>query len=218
MEAFVRIQKCGSSSLKKVLGGNLEMLKHAYCYPITKQHTGEIWHKSYPTFDRNRFDKLYALVRNPFDALKSYYFHNHPKHQKDNAVAKNQFKVDYDRIDGWTFVNQFHGFNSWWEFLDSYIDPNFEWHLPPMKTSLFSFAYDENFELIIDEFFKLEEQDKLNEFLKSKGKSSLPYTELNRTKKVEKYDRYYKPHHVDALNKIWKRDLEHFGYSYNEEN
>ena len=87
-----------------------------------------------------------------------------------------------------------------------------------MKTSLFSFAYDENFELIIDEFFKLEEQDKLNEFLKSKGKSSLPYTELNRTKKVEKYDRYYKPHHVDALNKIWKRDLEHFGYSYNEEN
>jgi hypothetical protein len=114
------------------------------------------------------------------------------------------------------FVNQIHGFNSWWEFLDSYIDPNFEWHLPPMKKSLYSFAYDKDFNLIIDRFFKLEEKDELNKFLKSKGRGNLGFNKATVTKKIEKYDKYYKEHHIKSLNKIWEKDLKHFGYSYNE--
>lgn len=217
MEAFVRVQKCGSMSLKQSCGGNIQMLNHGYCYDIKQDVTGDIW-LNLPMWSRDKYDKLYALVRNPFDVLKSYYFHNHAKKHKDTAKNKKQFDISYDRIDGWMFVNQIHGFNSWWEFLDSYIDPNFEWHLPPMKKSLYSFAYDENFNLVIDDFFKLEEKEKLNKFLKSKGRGSLGFNKSTVTKKVEKYDRYYKPHHVDALNKIWKKDLDHFGYSYNEEN
>lgn len=215
MEAFVRVQKCGSMSLKQSCGGIIQMLNHGYCYDIKQDVTGDIW-LNLPIWNKDKYDKLYALVRNPFDVLKSYYFHNHSTTHKDNAKSKGQFSVDYNRIDGWMFVNQIHKFNSWWEFLDSYIDPNFEWHLPPMKKSLYSFAYDENFNLVIDDFFKLEEKEKLNKFLKSKGRGSLGFNKSTVTKKVEKYDRYYKPHHVDALNKIWEKDLKYFGYSYNE--
>jgi len=215
MEAFVRVQKSGSMSLKQACGGNLQMLNHGYSYDIKKKVTGDIW-LNLPIWNKDKYEKLYALVRNPFDVLKSYYFHNHSKKHKDTAKSKGQFSVDYNRIDGWMFVNQIHGFNSWWEFLDSYIDPNFEWHLPPMKKSLYSFAYDKDFNLIIDRFFKLEEKDELNKFLKSKGRGNLGFNKSTVTKKVEKYDRYYKPHHVDTLSKIWKRDLDHFGYSYNE--
>ena len=215
MEAFVRIQKCGSQSMKDSCGGNLQMLNHGYSYDINKKITGDIW-LNLPIWDKNKYDNLYALVRNPFDVLKSYYFHNHSKKHKDTAKSKGQFSVDYNRIDGWMFVNQIHGFNSWWEFLDSYIDPNCEWHLPPMKKSLYSFAYDRDFNLIIDKFFKLEEQDELNTFLKSKGKRGIGFNKATVTHKVEKYDKYYKEHHIKSLNKIWENDLKHFGYSYNE--
>tara|TARA_X000001036_G_scaffold440137_1_gene494841 strand:- start:1973 stop:2626 length:654 start_codon:yes stop_codon:yes gene_type:complete len=215
MEAFVRLQKCGSQSMKDSCQGNLHMLNHGYCYDIKKKITGDIW-LNLPIWDKDKYEKLYALVRNPFDALKSYYFHNHSIKHKLTAKNKAQFPVDYNRIDGWCFVNQIHEFNSWWDFLDSYIDPNFEWHLPPMKKSLYSFAYDKDFNLVIDRFFKLEEKDELNKFLKSKGMRNLGYNKATVTQKVEKYNRYYKPHHVDALNKIWDRDLEYFEYSYNE--
>lgn len=126
MEAFIRIQKCGSMSLKHTIGGNLQMLNHGYSYDIGKKVTGDIW-LNLPIWNKDKYDKLYVLVRNPFDVLKSYYFHTHSKKHKDTAKSKGQFEVDYNRIDGWMFVNQIHGFNSWWEFLDSYIDSNFEW-------------------------------------------------------------------------------------------
>lgn len=102
------------------------MLNHGYSYDIGKKVTGDIW-LNLPIWNKDKYDKLYVLVRNPFDVLKSYYFHTHSKKHKDTAKSKGQFEVDYNRIDGWMFVNQIHGFNSWWEFLDSYIDSNFEW-------------------------------------------------------------------------------------------
>ena len=27
---------------------------------------------------------------------------------------------------------------------------------------------------------------------------------------------FYKEHHIKSLNKIWEKDLKHFGYGYNE--
>jgi hypothetical protein len=211
-DAFLRIQKSGSSSLMSVLGGNLIMIPHAYCYKIEEKETGDIWHRPYKTFNKNDYRNLYALVRNPFDVLKSYYFHQHPLYVRNSAKKRKYFEMNMDRIDGWSFCNQVHGFDTWWEFLDAYTDDEFQWHIPPMKKSLFSFAYDETQQLIITDFFKLENIEELNDFLKSRGKRNIPFK--NKGTKPEKYDKFYKPHHVEKLNEMWKFDLEYFDYKY----
>lgn len=200
MEAFVRIQKSGSTSLKESLKGsnNLIFLEHAYCYKIDNTNTGWVWDAQFPQFNKNNFSKLYALVRNPFEILVSYYHHNHPLPNGKN---------------GWCNCNKVHNFNSWQEFLNSYINTEFKWHLPPMKKSMYSFAYDENGILIIDKFFKLENLETINQFLNERGLKELG--KINITKNKPTDTKFYNPNQIKQLELIWENDLNYFGYEYN---
>lgn len=205
MDAFVRIQKSGSTSLKKSLdvSNHIIMLEHAYSYPIGNvngwvwrgDRETDNWSNEFPNFKKESFNKIYALVRNPFDVLISYYYHS-------NKDSKN--------IDGWANCNKVHGFKSWEEFLESYIDSSFEWHIPPMKKSMFSFAYDSLDNIIVDDFFKLEEPDKLNQFL---IENKLPTMGVEN---VTMYKNHTKPHYtneqITKLSKIWETDLKYFLY------
>jgi hypothetical protein len=205
MDAFIRIQKSGSTSLKKCLdtSDNIIMLAHAYSYPIGNingwswegEYESNNWSNEFPTFKTESFNKIYALVRNPFDILISYYYHS-------NKNNKN--------IDGWANCNIVHGFKSWEEFLESYIDPSYEWHIPPMKKSMFSFAYDCVGNIIVDDFFKLEEIDKLNHFL-IENKLPIMSTE-NVTMHKNHKKIHYNSEQIIKLSKIWEMDLKYFSY------
>ena len=55
------------------------MLGHCYSYSLGPSVQG--WKKGlyddeFPAFDPARYDRTYALVRNPFALLVSYYYHN----------------------------------------------------------------------------------------------------------------------------------------------
>lgn len=198
-DAFVSIQKAGSVSLSKALwrAENTSMLEHGYCYRVGP--SGQGWKKDrfddeFPPFDAGEYDHLYALVRNPFDILVSYYHHN--------DVWPNHWG-------GWLNCNRRGGFFSWEQFLEAYIDPGHRWHLPPMKTSMFSFAYDEQFELIIDGFWKLENVKLLNELLIARGGAKLQHLNVNTYDKTLKF---YTKSEVLKLKHIWRRDLAHFRY------
>ena len=201
MEAFIRIQKSGSTSLENSLKycKNINFLSHGYCYKIDNKNTGWSGTNEFPLINRKRFSKLYALVRNPFEILVSYYHHTH--------------KNSINNIDGWCRCNKVHGFKSWEEFLNSYIDEQFQWHLPPMKKSMYSFAYDENDNLIIDKFFKLENLDELNKFLLSKGAKKMIKSNITMNKPTS--FKFYTKYHVSKLESIWEKDLDYFNYSYN---
>jgi hypothetical protein len=195
VDAFVRIQKSGSTSLKVATQDSklVKTLPHAYSYPIGKVR-GWRWNNRFPTFDPNKYESVKAVVRNPFEILVSYYHHTH-KGSKG--------------LDGWADCNKVHGFDSWSDFLSAYLEPTFEWHLPPMKTSMFSFAYDKNGNLVIDQFFKLEEPNLINRYLKSKRCKPLPV----KNKTAAKGDiNYYTKSEISELRKIWSRDLDYFGY------
>jgi hypothetical protein len=205
MDAFIRIQKAGSTSLKKSLhnSNDIIMLEHAYSYPIGNIQgwvwrgdiETDIWNNEFPNFDKNKFNKLFALVRNPFEILISYYYHSNK---------------NYSTIDGWGNCNKVHGFKSWEDFLDSYIDPLFEWHIPQMKQSMFSFIYDINGDIIIDDFFKLEEIDKLNDFL---IKNKLPSMGMeNVTPNKNRIKKHYTKEQIIKLSNIWETDLKYFSY------
>lgn len=198
MDTFLRIQKSGSTSLK-VAGANARVKTHphAYCYPIGKVRGWE-WNTEFPKFNLSKNDNYLALVRNPFDILVSYYHHTHR---------------GSGGIDGWGNCNKVHGFGSWGEFLEAYIDPGHDWHLPPVKRSMFSFAYDRGDVLIIDDYFKLEEPARLNKFLTERGGAKLPRKNVTKDKPSDGV--YYNPHVVSELNRIWSRDLKHFDYGYN---
>ena len=214
MEAFVRIQKTGSTSLGKVIEeGNqtfkppnkfLGLVDHGFCYKITKKETG--WTKggvNFPAFDIFNYTKLYTVVRNPFEILLSYFFHDsipgHPPLYK-----------------GWCNCNIVHGFRTWKEFLSAYLSPNFEWHLPPLKFSMFASIYDQNQNLIIDKFFKLENIEELNSFLNKRDYESIPYLKETITplKPRTNLNKYYTKQEIKLLKIIWEKDLEYFNYDF----
>ncbi|KKM84583.1 hypothetical protein LCGC14_1297730 [marine sediment metagenome] len=201
-DVFIRIQKAGGHSLNRAIkGAGVGMLGHSYSYllgPLVCGWEQDQYDVEFPAFDPRGYDRIYALVRNPFDILVSYYHHN-----------------DYPDMfpqtrSGWLSCNNVGGFTSWDQFLDAYIDPGYSWHLPPMKTSMFSFAYDEKSELIITDFFKLEEAEKLSDFLIGRGGSAIEKINVNRC-----YDRkqeFYTKNQILKLKQIWRRDLEYFQY------
>jgi hypothetical protein len=204
VDAFVRIQKSGSTSLRKSFMGNqtIRVLDHAYNYDVQCDdldiENNIVNKKIFRRFNSNDYNKIYALVRNPFNILVSYYFHSH----------------DGYSIDGWCFSNVIHNLKSWREFLDYYLDESNNWHIPPMKKSLFSFARNTTQELIINDYFKIEESDKLNDFIISKN--GTPLKTLNKTKNKPNVDlsKFYTKTDVYKLNKIWERDLDEFNYSF----
>jgi hypothetical protein len=65
-----------------------------------------------------------VMFRNPFSWLYSYYSHDRSGH------------------DGWLDVNNTHGFKSFDEFIESYVNPNFEWHIPTYKVGYFASCFD----------------------------------------------------------------------------
>ena len=192
---FVRIQRSGSTSLQnsqeRGKTTTFNTLEHGYCFKVN-----DLFHSIFPNstrlskeyfyFDRTHFSQLYALIRNPFDILISYYTHN------------------------WNECNQIHNFNSWEDFIEAYINSNFQWHLPPMKKSMLSMIYDEHDTLIIKRYFKIENLNNINNFLHYHN--CPPLEKLNTSIREQK--QYYTPNQVDKLNKIWERDLKYFNYKY----
>lgn len=201
---FSTIQKCGSSSLRTILKKEKESTvarfhEHGYFFnPWTNgEDSKKLWYQfgwKNPILDNKMQpdDKFIAIVKNPFDIFVSYFLHY--------------------RQTGWASVNLAHNIETFDDFYNKYVDPDFVWHLPPMKKSMFSFIYDKDDNLMIDNFFKLEEIDKLNLFLKENKLPELPFE--NKTKGKEDYKTYYSKEQVDTLRKIWKKDLDYFNYDF----
>jgi len=200
------VQKAGSTSFRHLIReykidyinfvGDWE--GHAYCFE-TNDIIGFQWLDKFPSFNKNDYDFFYTIVRNPFDILISYYFHYY-------------IGPDYMIDNGWHNCNSIHNIDSWRDFLDKYIDSNYAWHMPRMKQSLFSFLYDEHWNLIINKYFKLENISEINNYLYSIGiPESLPC--LNISNKPDNM-KYYTSKDIQLLNKIWEKDLHYFEYEY----
>lgn len=192
---FIHIPKTGGTSFVTVIQNskNIKEIGHSYSFE-TSNNPGWQWDKS-PVYDKSKYDKLFTVVRNPFDVLISYYENSHGS-----------------KKDGWGNVNKVHNFNSWEDFIAGYLNPNQEWHFPRMKQSLYSFIYDKDWNLNIDFFFKIENPNEINDFLKKHNRKELPH--LNESPLRDRNRKYYILDQVNQLNQIWKQDLNYFDYKY----
>lgn len=200
MDFFIHIQKTGGTSLREAVKGlkDIKVLKHGYMYEVSSyEKKKNPWHvnsMNIQDYRKDPFTRILTIIRNPFDLLVSYY-----KHSNFNSP-------------GWGFCNKTHKIESWDDFLEKYMDPNFDWHLKAMQKSLYSFAYDKKWNFIPDEYFKLEEVGKLNDYLELKGGKRLGIS--NKTEGKEDYKTYYTSETVDKLNSIWEKDLKQFNYKF----
>jgi hypothetical protein len=77
-----------------------------------------------PKYNNSDF---FAVVRNPFDMLLSYYSHSRTAQQNKKGAYR-----------GWMACNSIHRFKTFEEFIKAYCNPKFKWHMPIMKEFLFS--------------------------------------------------------------------------------
>lgn len=189
---FIHIPKTGGTSFNEVVekSKDIHWIGHSLSYDNFERPSGWSFPKIKP-FNKNEYDTIFTIVRNPYNLLISYYHNENKK--------------------GWGNCNRHHKFNTWDEFLDAYVDEKFKWHFPILKKSLFSFIYDENGDILVDFYFKIENVDHINNFLITNNLNTLPH---NNKSTIKKNRQYYTKTHVKKLNEIWEKDLIYFNYSY----
>jgi len=74
----------------------------------------------------------FTVLRNPFNYLGSYYYHEN-YHAVDREAG--------DGHKGWANCRNIHNFRTFEEFITAYCDPNFHWHAPLIKNNLFAQMY-----------------------------------------------------------------------------
>ena len=84
---------------------------------------------------------IFSTFRNPFDLLCSYYMH-----KRSIGLVHN----------GWLGCNDYHKFKSFKEFIISFADPNFLWHLPSLNNFLLSQLFDKKNVCLTDFFITYE--------------------------------------------------------------
>jgi len=147
-----------------------------------------------------------TIIRNPFDMLCSYYFHGEPL-KPDNVYCHS----------GWASVNYTHQFKSFKEFIISYCDPNFEWHIPAFKNFLYSQLFDINHNCVADIIIKYEYIDEAKDILNTQLKHKIQKNvKLNISKyKTKNYKDYYDKEMIELVNKKCERELNIFNYDFN---
>lgn len=218
--SFIHIPKTAGTYLHHtVLMPNekrINNIGHAYCYPV-KVVGWKSWDKNhrdynslsnsqeFNTFDYNKDNLYFSIVRNPFDLLHSYYHYQ----GKDGSS-------------GWGNCRMIHNLNSFAEFVDHYLSDE-EWHLSPMKSSLYSMAKNKDNKIIIDDFIKFNSDPQrlfvrvVNFCEKYKLKINENFATLKSNEsKVSKpdYRSSYRPDQVDKLKILWKQDLQYFNYDF----
>lgn len=189
--------------------------------PVTFQTMGHAW--NYPTqiagwetgnyskfnevnrFELNNNDILVSVVRNPFDMLYSIFNYN------------------------WGGCREYHGITTEWEysieefhkFVDIYLDRSKVFFAPAFRRSMFSQLKDINGDWLINDesiILRFENFDKDFEKFRSRTNVELKNTFESKNKSLQTkpchWYQAYKSDQVEKLLKLWKSDLDYFGYTY----
>jgi hypothetical protein len=149
-------------------------------------------------------DITLAIVRNPFDWLKSYYFHK----------GFGRFRIRSHR--GWQGAVDYHGFSSFEEFVFAYCDDETVWHVPSLKKNPWAQIVDKSNNLLVDCAL-------FNERLGESIKLISQYLEMpvhsfreNAGYATEDYRKYYTPDLVDVVCAKFEKILDLTGYEFEQ--
>ena len=205
---FLHVPKTSGSALS---GRRLEKLGHSFCIPNAYRIPAALG--GFNGFMNDKFQRYhfpnpnslrFTIIRNPYDLLCSYYFHGHEL-RKDGKYSHS----------GWGAVNYTHNFKTFGEFIRGYCNSEIKWHIPLLKQFLFSQLFDAQGRCNVDFIIKYEYFD---EAAKQLQKLGIPLGRIRFNishRKKEKYYAYYDEELIALVAKKCARELEAFGYNFN---
>ena len=140
------------------------------------------------TFSKSKDDVLVSIVRNPFEILLDYY------------------------NDNWARCKQHTEVRDFQHFVDVYL--NEEFHAPAFSKSLFSQLQDKDGNWLIDESSVILKYETIKSDVNSFSKKiNVEVTDYDFPKSNSDWKSQYRKDQIRQLSKLWKDDLDKFGYS-----
>lgn len=149
-------------------------------------------------------DITIAIVRNPFDWLKSYYFH----------VGYGHFRIRKHK--GWQGAVDYHRFSSFEQFVYAYCDEETNWHLPSLKKNPWAQILDGRNRLVVDCALFNEKLEESIMFISEYLKTPVTSFRENIGSATGDYRQYYTSSLVDTVGKKFKKILDFTGYEFEQ--
>ena len=163
------------------------------------------WHRGLRTWPTYIYDERFqrtirfAVIRNPMEWIFSYFYHNR-KPQLDHY--------------GWASAGNYHDFETFEEFVEAFLDPDFKWHCEPVRAFQIAQCFDLNGKCRADFLVYNENLDTAMSYLANLLGYSLEGTrsELNKGAHRSKYstsddiERRLKFHFRDEMRLFGYRD------------
>ena len=222
---FIKVPKTGSTFFEKnfdlretTIDGvrrQISSVGHSWLYPTQIKGWLDWDYPNQPqgvfrdvmTYDLKPSDRLVTVVRNPFALLFSYFNYDWSWCRKYHNLPRGKYtKEDFQK------------------FVDIYLDRSIVFHAPSLRTSLFSQLKDVEGNWILKDdsiIIRFENlKDEIDKFcnlsnLKLRDNSDTAKNEAKQTKPCEWWEAY-RLDQIEKLNKLWKDDLDYFGYSFND--
>ena len=222
---FVHIPKTAGNSVRQFLNrysclANPGKIKKEREHKFGVDNAERFGHPSFntPYFPNYTKEEQYAnalfaftIVRNPFDLLVSYYFHN--------AESKNKNHIDQ----GWGNVNKYHNFTSFKEFIEFYCTCSpAEWHVPFLNKNLYFQIFDSQggckvkfvlyYENLRNNLYHLLKYIDVREILRY----GLERRMVSAARQKKHYSEFYDAKTVRLVQKKCCWELNTFGYDFNQ--
>jgi len=222
---FIKIPKTGSTFFEKNFDlketsfdgthRQISSVGHSWLYPtqikgwldwdFPNQPQGVF--RDVMTYDIRTSDKIVTVVRNPFALLFSYFNYDWSWCRKYHNLPRGKYtKEDFQK------------------FVDIYLDRSIVFHAPSLRTSLFSQLKDVEGNWILKDdsiIIRFENlKDEIDEFcnltnLKLSDNSDTAKNTAKQDKPCEWWEAY-RVDQIERLTKLWKDDLDYFGYSFDD--
>ena len=210
------------------LGNHVENLAHAFPYNFTVDgwNPKAAKYSNMPFLKDMQYHRIYrgkykpevdnvdyvTIVRNPFSMFYSYWRYQPKAHEDWTANS-----IKYG---GWSNCNTLMNTATFSEFVEHYLDPEKQWHIPPLKQNLFAQLYNKDGSLVPRMENVLKCGNLKNDIVSWCEKNKIPYTTLfpigsdNRNPDKQDYRDKYTPLQVHKLEQHWAEILETFGYTF----
>ncbi|MGZ9812024.1 sulfotransferase family 2 domain-containing protein [Pseudoroseicyclus sp. H15] len=201
---FLAVPRTGSTSLRDLLDPYSDIKSvhitetnrnHPYYHHISARELKDI-------FDKNGWDfssySKFCVVRNPFDRVVSLY-HHYLKHRREGSFLRRAYHKVTPPPDFASYVQK--------------IDPESR-----LTTTIRAFTCDSSGAALVDKVLKFEElSTELPVYLQELGipadKATLPHLNSSANRKVS-YRDYYNDTLRAHVAKLYREDIERFGYSF----
>lgn len=226
---FIHIPKTGGTFFKRSLNKDapVENMAHAFPYSFTVNGwhprasvykvqpwlENMSWHKYYkPNYKVESGDPDYVtVIRNPFAMLYSYW----------RYVPKDMSDWD-STVSGFANCNNIMNTHTFHDFVEHYIDPEKEWHIPPLKGNLYAQIYKSDRTTLIPKMENILRCEHLAEDLKRWADKNdiatqeVPMDRRNVNPIRDTYKGKYTLLQIHQLEEIWEEQLTTFNYHYKD--